>query len=230
MGKNDGASPDDVLRPVLEQPVFVRAARTIFRFILIMGATLSMPAAFAGTPLPIAATPSIAVPAKIQEVEVRVQIDGANVTIDLSLVVPATRQQVWAVLTDYGHMAGFVSNLKESKVLSASGSTLKVYQRGAASYALIDFPFESTRDIQLTPFEKIQSHMVSGNMQKMEGLTQLVEEGGGTRIIYHADSIPGHWLPPFGAQTFIEHETRAQFEQMRDEILKRKASAVAQSN
>ncbi len=193
------------------------AAKGIFRFLLIVGAALSMTAAFADAP-------------QDSNIDVKVQINGDNVTIDLSVVVPATRQQVWAVLTDFEHMSGFVSNLKESKVLSTSGSMLKIYQRGAASYALIDFPFESTREITLTAFDKIQSHMVSGNMSKMEGVTQLMDEGGGTRIVYHADSIPGHWLPPFGAKGFIEHETRAQFLQMRDEILRRKSSAVARNN
>jgi hypothetical protein len=43
----------------------------------------------------------------------------------------------------------------------------------------------------------------------------------------HADTIPGHWLPPFAGKRFIEHETRAQFEQLRDEMLRRKSSAVA---
>jgi hypothetical protein len=47
----------------------------------------------------------------------------------------------------------------------------------------------------LTPFDKIQSHMISGNMRKMEGTTQLVEEGGRTRIYFHTDSIPGYWIP-----------------------------------
>jgi carbon monoxide dehydrogenase subunit G len=157
-----------------------------------------------------------------EDIDIKVQVTGENVIVDLSLVVPASRQQVWAVLTDFDQMASFVSNLKESKVISNSGDKLKIFQRGSANYGPISFPFESTRDMKLTPLDKIESHMISGNMRKMEGTTQLVDEGGQTRIIYHTDTIPGVWIPPIAGKVFIKHETREQFQEMRNEILRRK--------
>lgn len=165
---------------------------------------------------------AFAEPPQDEGIEVKVQVVGENVIVDLSLVIPATRQQVWAVLTDFDHMVDFISNLKESRVISTSADTTKVFQRGSAKYGPIKFPFESTREMQLTPFDKIQSHMISGNMRKMEGTTQLVDEGAQTRIIYHTDSIPGVWIPPVIGKSFIEHEIREQFREMRNEIIKRK--------
>ena len=179
---------------------------------LIMASSLYMTAAFADTP-------------QDEDIEVKVKITGENVVVDLSLDVTATRQQVWTVLTDFDHMSSFVSNLKESKVISTSGFAQKIFQRGAASYGLIDFPFESTREIQLSPYDTIQSHMISGNMRKMDGTTRLVDESGRTRIIFHSDSIPGYWLPPIAGKLFIEHETREQFQEIRNEILKRKLAS-----
>ena len=160
-----------------------------------------------------------------QDISVKVQVVGDNVIVDLTLTVPATRLQVWGVLTDFEHMAGFISNLKESKVISRSENTVNVFQRGSAQYGPVSFAFESTRELQLAPFDKIRSHLISGNMHKMEGLTQLLDEGGQTRIIYHTDSIPGVWIPPLVGKVFIEHETREQFQQMRDEIIRRKSIA-----
>jgi len=165
---------------------------------------------------------AMAEPAVDEDIEVKVKIDGASVTVDLSLVVPATRQEVWLVLTDFGHMADFISNLKESRVISTSGNTLKIFQRGVATYGPINFPFESTREIRLTPFDKIKSHMISGNMRRMEGMTRLIDEGGQTRIIYHTDTIQEVWVPPLAGNLFIEHEVREQFKEMRAEIMKRK--------
>ncbi len=161
-------------------------------------------------------------PQREEAIEVKVQVVGENVIVDLSLVIPATRQQVWAVLTDFDHMAGFISNLKESRVLSTSADIIRIFQRGSAKYGPISFPFESMREMRLDPFDKIESHMISGNMRKMEGLTQLIDEGAQTRIIYHTDSIPGTWVPPIIGKTFIEHEIREQFREIRDEIIKRK--------
>lgn len=165
---------------------------------------------------------ALAGPQQDEKIEVKVKIAGENVIVDLSLVVPATRQQVWAVLTDFDHMANFISNLKESKVVSTSADTMKVFQRGSAKYGPISFQFESTREMQLEPFDSIRSRMISGNMRKMEGTTQLVEEGTQTRIIYHTDSIPGVWIPPIVGKVFIEHEIREQFQEIRNEIIKRK--------
>jgi carbon monoxide dehydrogenase subunit G len=165
---------------------------------------------------------AMAEPAVDEDIEVKVKIAGESVTVDLSLVVPATRQEVWSVLTDFGHMADFISNLKESRVISVLGNTLKIYQQGVATYGPINFPFESTREIRLTPFDKIKSHMISGNMRKMEGMTRLVDEGGQTRIIYHTDTIQEVWVPPLAGNLFIEHEIREQFKEMRNEIMKRK--------
>lgn len=157
-----------------------------------------------------------------EDIEVKVQIEGEDVIVDLSLMVPATQQQAWAVLTDYEHMAGFISNLKESKIISASENMQNIFQRGSASYGPLSFPFESTREIRLAPFNEIRSHLLKGNMRKMEGTTRFVSEGAQTRIVYHADTIPGVWIPPIIGKVFIEHEVREQFREMRNEIIKRK--------
>ncbi|MEO9061426.1 MAG: SRPBCC family protein [Nitrosospira sp.] len=183
-------------------------------FLLLMWLVLFTAAAFAD-------------PQQDKDIEVKVQIEGENVIVDVILAVPATRQEVWAVLTDFGHMADFVSNLKESKVVSISGNILKIFQRGAATYGLISFPFESTREIRLNPFDKIRSHMISGNMRMMEGTTQLVDEGRQTRIVYHTDTVQENWIPPLVGKIFVEHEIRKQFNEMRNEIIRRKRASAS---
>lgn len=156
------------------------------------------------------------------DILVQVEIRDETVSVDLVMPVEAAREQVWAVLTDFAHMANFVANVRESKILSSQGDVLMISQRGTAIYGPMSFPFESTREIRLTPWDSIQSRMISGNMRKMTGLTQLFDEGEGTRVVYHVDSIPGVWIPPLVGKTFIAHEMREQFQQMRDEIMRRK--------
>jgi carbon monoxide dehydrogenase subunit G len=168
-------------------------------------------------------TAALAEPVQNEDIDVKVTITGENVIVDLSMVVEATPQQVWAVLTDFEHMANYISNLKESRVISTSGFTQTIFQRGEASFGLMSFPFESTREMQLTPLNKIGSHMVSGSMRKMEGETQLIEENGRIKIVLHSETIPGNWIPPLVGKQFIEHETREQFQEIRNEILKRKS-------
>ena len=170
---------------------------------------------------------ALAEPPQDTDIAVKVHIARDNVTVDVILAIPATRQEVWVVMTDYEHMADFVSNLKESKIVSVSEGTLKIFQRGSATFGPIKFPFESTREIRLIPFDEIRSRMISGNMRKMEGTTQLIDEGGKTRIIYHTDTIQETWIPSIIVKVFIENEIREQFRELRNEIMKRKRALTS---
>ena len=81
---------------------------------------------------------------------------GENIVIDLNFPVPATQQEVWDMLIDFDRMAHFVSNLKESKVISVSQDKLTIFQRGAGTYGPLIYPFESTREVRLVPYNKIK--------------------------------------------------------------------------
>ena len=165
-----------------------------------------------------------------KDIEVQVNMVGENIIIDLSFAVPATQQEVWDVLIDFDRMADFVSNLKESKVVSISEDTLTIFQRGAATYGPVRYPFESTREVKLIPYHKIRTHLISGNMHKMEGITYLVDEGGQTRVIHRTDTIPKVWIPAAVGKVFIEHEMREQFNEMRNEIIKRKKAGLKETD
>lgn len=169
--------------------------------------------------------PAFAATGDDRDIEVKVRIDGENVLVDVSLPVPATQQEVWAVMTDFDHMAEFVSNVQSSRVLERSGNVLRIAQQGKAQRGPLSFAFDSVREIRLSPFDRIQSHLVSGRMRKLEGDTQLKGEGDATRVAYHGDSIPGVWIPPLVGKLFIENELREQFRDMRNEIGRRKLAA-----
>lgn len=156
------------------------------------------------------------------DIEVAVRVDGEMVGVDVHMSVIASRELVWAVLTDFGHMAGFVSNVRTSRVVSSQGNMLVVQQSGMAQYGTMSYSFDSTREIRLMPWDSIESRQLSGNMRSMFGLTRLSEKDGVTLVEYHADSVPGQWIPPLLGKIFIAHELREQFMQVREEMLRRK--------
>ena len=168
---------------------------------------------------------SVAASPEGKDIEVQVRMAGENIIIDLNFAVPATQQEVWDVLTDFDGMADFVSNLKESKVVSVSEDKLTIFQSGAATYGPVSFPFESTREVRLIPYHKIRTHLISGNMRKLEGTTYLIDAGGQTRVIHRTDAIPKAWIPEAVGKIFIEHEMREQFNEMRNEVIKRKRAS-----
>jgi len=153
-----------------------------------------------------------------------VRIEGEWVWVDVSFAVPASRAEVWEVLTDFEHMARFVSNLTVSKVVGREGAVLHVMQSGKAHRGVLEFPFETLREIHLSPMRRIESHLISGSMKHQEGVTELGDEGGETRVVFHGASVPGVWIPPVVGKPFIEAEIREQFEELEAEILRRRAA------
>ncbi len=159
--------------------------------------------------------------------KVKVQKNGDVVVIDLSMTVPATPQEVWDVLVDFDHMTQFLPNLDTSRILEKNGNQWKVEQKGQTSHAGFTYKFESTKLITLKPYESIQSHLTGGTLKQHESLTTLAPEGSGTRLVYHAESISGVWVPPLLGSSVVESEVRKQFQDMETEILKRKTGKTA---
>lgn len=173
------------------------------------------------------AQPSIALASDAASaINVDVAKRGEQVVVDVNFEVAVTPQQAWEVLTDFDHMRDFVSNLQMSRVVVRNGTRWQVAQKGAARRGPLQFSFDSVRDLDLVPFDRITSKQVSGNMKKFEATTRLSAQAGGTRIQYHAESIPNTYVPPVVGTAFIETESRRQFEEMRSEMLRRSALAA----
>ena len=161
-----------------------------------------------------------------KDIEVDVSVNDGTVIIDSKFRVAATPQEAWTVLTDFEHMADFISNLESSKVLGRSGNKVQIEQKGKAVHGLLSFSFETVRELQLTPFEKIHSRVLSGNLKKFDGVTNFSADAAGTWIVSHAESIPDAWIPPIIGPSFIEGEVREQLQEMRNEIMRRKQEAA----
>ena len=160
-----------------------------------------------------------------KSVEVGVRMQGDEVIVDVICHVRATPQEAWAVMTDYDHATDFIAKLEKSVILSRSDEILVVAQKGRMGYGPFSVPIETVTEIRLTPYERMQSRLISGNMKKSEGTTRLIPDATGTRIVYHLESIPETWVPPIIGHAIVEFETRARFGQLLDEILRRKVLA-----
>jgi len=161
-------------------------------------------------------------------VKVLVHQEGQNIIVDMQMHTPASPREAWAVLTDYTHMAAFVPNLRSSTVLEARSNWLKVQQQGSARHGFLSFDFDSLREIELMPFERINSRAVGGSIQRLEGVTQLIADASGTEIRFHSVSVTGFWVPPMVGSMFVKHEVTEQFAAMLGEIQRRRQLHLAQ--
>lgn len=162
-----------------------------------------------------------------KEIDVKIQNDGKQIIVDASFTVPVMPHHAWAVLTDFDNIPNFVTGIQSSKVIHRTGNNLQVSQTGATKFGFFTFSFESVRKINLSPFSKIQERMISGNMRAMEETTQLLPEGNQTRIVYHAKIIPNLWILRFAGQIFIENEARTQFQDIRNEMIRREQRMIS---
>ena len=75
------------------------------------------------------------------------------------------------------------------------------------------------------PLQEIRSKMISGDMKSSEFTTRISSEGTRTRVVNKGQYLPKVWVPPVVGPAFIEAETRKQFQELRLEMLRRKAAA-----
>ena len=161
------------------------------------------------------------------DIDIKIQNDGERIIVNASFTVPVTPHHAWAVLTDFDNTPNFMSSIQSSKITHKAGNHLQVAQKGVTKFGLFTFSFESVREISLSPFKKIRERMISGNMRAMEETTQLLPEGNHTRIIYHANIIPNTWILKFAGQIFIENEARKQFQEIINEVIRRKQRVIS---
>ena len=156
-------------------------------------------------------------------IDVAVRIQGEEAIVDVNFHVRVTPQEAWAVMTDYDHATRFISKLDKSVILSRTGETLLLSQKGSMGFGPFSLTLETVSEIRLTPFQTMQARLISGNMKKNNATTRLIPDAGGTRIEYHMESIPDDWMPPIIGRALVEFEVRARFRQLVDEMLRRKA-------
>jgi carbon monoxide dehydrogenase subunit G len=211
----------------------VKAKAPVMSFILMLILTVSNSALAAGIKPPEnESAPIIGIVERPSEyrqddIDIKIQNDGEKIIVDASFTVPVTPHHAWAVLTDFDNTPSFMSSIQSSKITHKAGNHLQVSQKGATKYGVFTFSFESVREISLSPFKKIRERMISGNMRAMEETTQLLPEGNQTRIIYHANIIPNTWILKFAGQIFIENEARKQFQEIINEVIRRKQRIIS---
>lgn len=159
-----------------------------------------------------------------QDATIQVQKHGETVVIDVDMPVAASPATAWAVLTDYDHMATFLSNLTSSKVVERRGEALHVAQTGSTKVAFMTFSFAAVRAVELVPMHEIQSSLVSGDFKSYSSTTRLLDYAKGVRVVHHGEYVPKVWLPPMVGISVIESETKKQFAEFAAEMLKRQSA------
>src|ERR1700730_9984805 len=181
-----------------------------------------------GTPFALAQAPPRTDAQDASDIVVHVKKNGAIIVVDVEMLVRASPLATWDVLTDYDHMAQFVTNVESSKINDRKGNTLVVAQKSGTAFGLLKFSFDNVREVELVPHSEIRSNLISGDMKASAFTTRIMSDGRGvTRVINHGEFVPTMWVPPVIGTAFLESETRRQFHELRTEIMRRAMATKA---
>lgn len=148
--------------------------------------------------------------------EIRVQDQDGTIVVDITYRLPVNQRVAWDVLTDFDSMENFVPNMEKSRVLQHDGRRMVVEQKGQVSFGMLSFPYDSKREIELTPYQMLRAHALSGT--KMDSTTTLAPLGNGTLLSYHAVAVPDLPVPSSVITSSLGEMLGTQFKAMEREM------------
>jgi hypothetical protein len=147
--------------------------------------------------------------------------DSDGYVADIVMFAPVRASVAWEVLTDFGHMAAWVPNLRESKVVAREADTVTVEQQGVARFGLASLPYTSLRQLRLDPQRTIRSIQIKGNLRRLESLMTLAQDGNGTQLTYHLEMVPGGFAAAVLSKDLLRQELTEQFSAIIEEMIRR---------
>jgi len=155
----------------------------------------------------------------IRTIEIVEKDDGY--VADVVMFAPVPPAIAWDVLTDFDKMAGWVPNVKESKVLARDGNVLEIEQRGVAKFGIASFPYVSARKMVLDPQKTVKATQTKGSMKRLESLMRVSAEGAGTQLNYRLELVPSGLAAMALSKDFLKHELTEQFTAIVGEMVRR---------
>ena len=147
---------------------------------------------------------------------------GNVYVVEGTFEVAASREQVWSILTDYGSLPRFVTDVRSSAVTERKAGKVLVAQQATGKAAFI----VTTVNLMLEYTEKEGQSITFRDVLKadfdlFEGTWTLTETAKGTRVSYTLRSTPRINAPRFIVAPAMEASTGRMLNQMQAEIEKR---------
>jgi ribosome-associated toxin RatA of RatAB toxin-antitoxin module len=156
----------------------------------------------------------------VRKIDVVQKDDAFVATVEMFAPVPP--QTAYEVLTDFDKMAGWVPNVRESRIVARDGNTLTVEQKGTAKFGLLSFPYTSVRKMQLDPPRTIEATQLQGSMKRLASLMKVSPgDNGGTRLDYRLEIVPSSIAATVMSPDFLRGELTDQFTAIVGEMVKR---------
>jgi ribosome-associated toxin RatA of RatAB toxin-antitoxin module len=156
------------------------------------------------------------------DISVQATSQDSGVQVTVRAVVHAPAELIWQTLTDYDHLAQFVPGIDSSRVVSRQGSQLIIEQKGGARWWFFYYPIRVTVATTEQPYERIDVHLLRGNLRRLDGGYRIeARPDGSTEIIWQGLIEPDSPLPEFIRTAVLRRSISDQFAGMVREIERR---------
>jgi carbon monoxide dehydrogenase subunit G len=173
----------------------------------------------------LAAVWSASSPAEVQDVQIHTTRDGGFVIVSASAVMKVDPHVAWAVLSDYDHLAGFIPDMKSSRVVSRQGNLVRVEQKGDVGFLFYKEPVSMLLEVREEPPTRIFARGIEGNIKGLETRYELHHSDAGTKLVYAGRFEPDFSIPPLIGMPLVNRLIERRFRAMVNEIQRRDALA-----
>lgn len=146
--------------------------------------------------------------------------DG-HVIFNAQFLAPVTQALAFEVLTDFDHMAQFLPNMTQSKIIARLGNHWHVKQQGQLQLGLVSMSLDSERDIELVQMDQINARSINSSNGPFSSKMQLLAQGRLTQMNYQADWQPSSAVMRSLGKQYLQQQIALQFGAMQKEMLKR---------
>lgn len=112
-----------------------------------------------------------------------------------SITIPASKERVWSICTDYDHLSEFIPNVAFSRVIKREGHLIFLRQEGGIQFPFYRRALTVTFRVKEIPAQKVYFESTEGDFVIYQGHWRLEAHQGGTLIFYEATIEPNFWMP-----------------------------------
>lgn len=135
------------------------------------------------------------------------------------LPIPAPPARVWAVLTDYDHLATFIPNMTRSQTVRREGATRWVAQEGLVRVLFVPVRARVTFRIEEESQTVVRFEAVEGDFTVNRGAWRVTPVAGGSQLDYEARVEPAFRVPRWVMAAMEQSLLRTMFRAILDQCV-----------
>lgn len=144
--------------------------------------------------------------------------------------VAASSRTAWEILTDYDHMAAFISSIKSSRRIRRDGDNWIVEQTMTGHAGIFRKRIHLLLEVNESPLQMISFHDISKkSFRSYSGSWIIQSQEKGIKVRYYLEATPAFFAPDFIAIGAFKRNVANLLEEVRNEIVLRNRWEIMES-